>query len=78
MDPESLITQSPEACAFLEDAKNRASEFYLYPEEVFTEIEEVCLGGTGTDLQGETHSLEGIRQSKRIWPTVLCCDELLS
>ncbi len=62
MDAESLITQSPEACSFLEDVRKRASDFYLYPEETFTEIEDVCLGGTGTDLQGETHSLEDLRR----------------
>jgi len=36
-------------------------DFYLYPEEAFAEFEDVCLGGTGTDLQGETHSLEDLR-----------------
>lgn len=38
------------------------SAFYLYPEEAFAETEEVCLGGTGTDLQGESHSLEDLRR----------------
>ncbi len=62
MDAESVISQSPEACAFLEEARKSASDFYLYPEEAFAEIEEVCLGGTGTDLQGETHSLDDLRR----------------
>lgn len=62
MNAESLITQSSEALEFLADARKNATSLLLYPEERFVEFDDVCLGGTGTDLQGERHTLADIQR----------------
>jgi len=54
MDTESLIDGSEDAKQFIAESAANPQEFLLYPSEEFEEIEPVCLGSTGIDLQGET------------------------
>jgi hypothetical protein len=54
MDAESLIEGSEAAKQFLAESVANLHEFVLYPSEEFEEVEPVCLGSSGIDLQGET------------------------